>query len=272
VIDPTRGVLFPHELPRFTRLAPSPGASELIAWLWISQWDLPPGTESHQRLLAYPAANIAVEPTGVTLWGTTTRASGRVLRGSGWAVGAVLRPASLMKLSDAPAELVDGFVEVCAPDLHEAVTAVMPEEQAAANALSRWLIARIGATTAEGRLANEMSDLLIGDAGILRVEDAARRMLVSTRTCQRLARRTVGVSPAAMIRRRRLQEAAQRVREGTGVTLAEVAAELGYADHAHLAADFRAVLGLTASEYHRIIDSIAGRLPPDSPPLARPEI
>ncbi|KAA9153671.1 AraC family transcriptional regulator [Microbacterium lushaniae] len=273
MIDPTRGVLFPHQLPRFTRLAPDPEASELIAWLWIPQWNLAPGVESHQSLLAYPAANIVVEPMEVRLWGATTRASERVLRGSGWAVGAVLRPAALMKLSEAPAELVDGFVEVCAPDLHEAVAAAMPDEQAAANALSRWLIARVGKTTAEGRLANEMSDLLLSDSRILRVEEASRRMLVSTRTFQRLTRRTVGVSPAAMIRRRRLQEAAQRVREGPAGSLAEVAAELGYADHAHLAADFRAELGLTASEYHRIIrsisDSVAWRLPADAPRRAR---
>jgi AraC-like DNA-binding protein len=52
-----------------------------------------------------------------------------------------------------------------------------------------------------------------------------------------------------MIRRRRLQEAAQRLREGPDVRLADVAADLGYADQAHLANDFRALLGLTPSEY-----------------------
>jgi AraC-like DNA-binding protein len=76
------------------------------------------------------------------------------------------------------------------------------------------------------------------------------------RTLQRLAHRTVGLPPAAMIRRRRLQEAAQRVRDDPGVRLAEVAAELGYSDQAHLAADFRTVLGITAGSYRR---SASGR-------------
>ena len=87
------------------------------------------------------------------------------------------------------------------------------------------------------------------DSDILRVDDAAERLRVSARTLQRLAHRTVGLSPAAVIRRRRLQEAAQRVREEPGVALAEIAAELGYADQAHLANDFRSVLGFTATEY-----------------------
>jgi len=103
--------------------------------------------------------------------------------------------------------------------------------------------------TGEARLANDMMRMLMTDASILRIEDAAARLAVSPRTLQRLAHRAVGLPPAAIIRRRRLQEAAQRVREQPGARLADIAAELGYADQAHLASDFRAVLGLTASEY-----------------------
>ena len=43
--------------------------------------------------------------------------------------------------------------------------------------------------------------------------------------------------------------AAQRLREDRAVTVSRIAAELGYADHAHLTADFRRVLGLTPSGY-----------------------
>ncbi len=52
-----------------------------------------------------------------------------------------------------------------------------------------------------------------------------------------------------MIRRRRLQEAAERLRTNPDADLATVAAEFGYADQAHLSRDFRAVLGLTPSSY-----------------------
>ena len=98
-------------------------------------------------------------------------------------------------------------------------------------------------------MANAMAELLMNDARILRLDDAAERLRVSARTLQRLAHRTVGLPPAAIIRRRRLQEAAQRIREDPSVSLADIAADLGYADQAQLANDFRSVLGLTASEY-----------------------
>ena len=54
-----------------------------------------------------------------------------------------------------------------------------------------------------------------------------------------------------MIGRYRLQEAAQRLREDPSLTVAHVAAELDYADHAHLTADFRQVLGFSPSLYRQ---------------------
>jgi AraC-like DNA-binding protein len=52
-----------------------------------------------------------------------------------------------------------------------------------------------------------------------------------------------------MIRRRRVQEAAERLREDPSVTVSTIALELGYADQAHFATDFKAVVGVTPSEY-----------------------
>ncbi len=248
--DPTRGVLYPADLPRFTRLPAVGPAAELVEWFWIPEWDLPPGVTSPQRTLGYPAANLVVEDGEAGLWGATTRVAERVLEGSGWAVGALLKPAALAALAASPRELVDTHVVVDAPELVASVTAAMPSDHAGSvDAFAAWLAARVGPVTGEGRLADDMVRLLLGDSGILRIEDAAQRLAVSPRTLQRLAHRTVGLSPAAIIRRRRLQEAAQRVREDPDIRLADVAAELGYADQAHLANDFRTVLGFTASEY-----------------------
>ncbi|MEZ3159638.1 helix-turn-helix domain-containing protein [Microbacterium sp. BWT-B31] len=245
-------MLYPERLPRFTRVPAPVEASALLEWVWIPQWDLPAGAQSRQPVLAYPAANIVVDADGVTLWGATTRVSERVLRGSGWAVGALLRPAALACLSDAPGALVDAHAvldDEPTGGLHRAVVAAMPDVQAAADVVAGWLERVVGPVTAEARLANDMAELLMTDAGILGVDDAAERLRVSVRTLQRLAHRMVGVSPAAMIRRRRLQEAAQRVRDEPGTSLAAIAANLGYADQAHLANDFRTVLGITATDY-----------------------
>lgn len=256
MIDPTRGVLYPARLPEFHRLPPPVWAADLVQWFWIPQWRISPGRSSRQEIVGFPVVNVVVEPSGVSVVGATTRRSHRDLEGSGWAVGALLRPAAVPALVPRPVDLVDGAAVVDAPGLHADVSAAMagadPGESAreeAAGALARWLRDRVGAPPERSLLANTVADLLLTASDILRVSDAAQRLHVSTRTLERLMRSHLGVGPAAMIRRRRLQEAAQRLREDPATDLATLAAELGYADHAHLTNDFRAVLGFTPTSY-----------------------
>lgn len=250
--DETRGALYPERLPEFTRVRAVGDAADVVEWFWIPVWDLPAGARSPQKTLAYPAANLVVEDGAMTLWGPTTRVARRDLTGRGWAVGALLRPAAFAALCAQPSALVDRHVSVPAPEVVAAVSQTMPDDAGTAvDVLSRWIRARVGPLTGEARLANDAARLLMTDAAMLRLEDAAARLSVSTRTLQRLAHRTVGLSPAAMIRRRRLQEAAQRVRDDPEEPLSAIAARLGYSDQAHLAGDFRTVLGLTATEYRR---------------------
>lgn len=251
-----RGVLYPARLPRFTRLPPPAELADRVGWFWVPEWDLQPGRTSRQHVIAYPASNLVVEGAAVTVSGPTTRASYRDLVGRGWAVGALLRPAAVPVLLGDPAALVDDERTVDARDLAEAVGAAMAGDaedaerpaQAAA-ALAAWLREHLPPPDDEARQANALADLIGSDASVLRVEDAAAVLGVSVRTAQRLARRYVGLTPLAMIRRRRLQEAAERLRLEPGTALADLAADLGYADHAHLTRDFREVLGLTPSSY-----------------------
>ncbi|ASW57721.1 helix-turn-helix transcriptional regulator [Plantactinospora sp. KBS50] len=228
----------------------------LVRWFWIPQWQIAPGRSSRQHLIAFPAANLVVEPDRVGFSGPTTRASYRDLTGTGWAVGALLRPAAVPYFTANPADLRDAYRPVPAPGLHPEVAAAMtaPDDPAArrtraVEAFADWLSASVPAPSGEALLANALADLVGGDPAVLTVQDAAARLHVSARTLQRLARRYVGLPPSAMIRRRRLQEAAERLRGDPGTNLAAVAADLGYADQAHLANEFRSVLGFTPSGY-----------------------
>lgn len=253
MVDPTRGVLFPARLPEFHRVAPAGAAIELVEWFWIPEWRLGADEVSMQHIVGYPAVNLVVEHDGVTVSGATTRASSRELRGSGWAVGALLRPAAVGALLDEPASLVDGIRPFPAPDLHDAVARAMRSgpgrRERATAAFGDWLADRVGALDGAAHQANALAVALLGEHGATSPDEAAMRLAVSVRTLQRLAHRYVGIAPAAMIRRRRLQEAAQLVRDDPGADLAAIAAELGYADHAHLTRDFRAVLGFAPRDY-----------------------
>ncbi|MBS0023513.1 AraC family transcriptional regulator [Microbacterium paraoxydans] len=254
MVNPTRGVLYPARLPQFHRLPAPREVGHLVAWFWIPEWDIEPGRASRQEIVSYPALNLVVEQGGVTLSGATTRLFHRDLSGQGWAVGALLRPAAVPALAPDPAALVDTSRPVVAPELHDDVSAAMRtgegHRERAVAAFARWLAAKATRDDAEAQRANAVFDVLMGeDDPALTPEEAAARLAVSVRTLQRLTHRHVGLSPAAMIRRRRLQEAAQRVRDEPGVDLASLAAELGYADHAHLTRDFRAVLGIAPRGY-----------------------
>jgi AraC-like DNA-binding protein len=254
VIDVRRGVLYPARMPQFHRLPAPQRARELVEWFWIPEWDVEPGRVSRQHVVAYPALNLVVGESGVELAGPTTTATHRDLVGRGWAVGALLRPAAAAVLTRAPADLRDTSTVVDASDLHDAVSSAMRSgderrRDSAVQAFAGWLAERVGEIGPVALRANDMSAILMGDAAVTRAEDAAARLSISVRTLQRLAHRYVGLPPAAMIRRRRLQEAAQHIREHPDTDFTEIAAAFGYADHAHLTHDFRTVLSITPRAY-----------------------
>lgn len=249
----SRGILFPERLPTFHRIPPPAGAEELAQWFWIPEWSLAPGVVSRQLTVAYCALNLVVEPRGVSLVGAATRVGERTLRGTGWAVGALLKPAAAAAFTSNPSALIDAERSFDAPDLHAEVVAAMggggERRENAVAVFARWLITRAGEVSPVGRLANAMAQVLGGERGANTPAEAAARLAVSLRTLQRMAHRYIGLPPAAVIRRRRLQDAAEQVREQPHLPLAEIAADLGYADHAHLTAAFRDVLGFTPSGY-----------------------
>lgn len=253
-----RGVLYPAQLPTFERVPAPERVASLVRWFWIPEWQLAPGRSSRQHLIAFPACNLVVEPDMVGLAGPTTRCSYRDLTGTGWAVGALLWPAAVPSFTEDPAALRDAYHPLELSALHERVSRVMYKQsdqatrhRQAVEAFADWLTETVPAPTRYALPANSMAEVIDTNPDVLRVEDAAVLLNVSARTLQRLARRYVGLPPSMMIRRRRLQEAAERLRTDPSANLASIAADLGYTDHAHLANEFRTVLGLTLSNYRQ---------------------
>ena len=81
------------------------------------------------------------------------------------------------------------------------------------------------------------------------VAEIAARHHVSTRTLQRLFRRYVGVGPKWVLQRYRLHDAIEQLAGRHDTDWTRFALELGYFDHAHFIADFRAVVGRSPSQY-----------------------
>ncbi|WP_404286219.1 helix-turn-helix domain-containing protein [Glutamicibacter arilaitensis] len=250
-----RGVLYPAKLPEFIRVqAPEP-LRDRVGWFWMARWNISPGRTSRQELLPFPCMNLDIQRQGVTLSGAARGASHRDLTGTGWVLAAMLLPASTPAFGFDPRALLGTEVSIPGSELHAPVCELMTGAanseslEAAIKLLAAWLEEKVPHAKSQGLLANQLLELAAGQRDIVNVPQLANMLGISVRSVQRLARDYVGLTPLSIIRRYRLQEAAQRLRENPEITITQIASELEYADHAHFTTDFRQVLGFTPSAY-----------------------
>jgi AraC-like DNA-binding protein len=254
----TRGILGPDAVGRVFSLRRTPPADDLAHLVerhWVVQWDLGGGPPHRQEVVTHPCVNLVFEPHGAAVHGVHRRRDVRILAGHGWAVGVKFRPGGFSGFLGRPVhEITDrsvslpGVFGAAARDLERDVTAAADPDAKLALA-EAFLRERMPAPDAEIDLVQAVvADMLEVDPGTT-VEEVARRHAVSTRTLQRLFRRHVGIGPKWVLRRYRLQEAAEQLAAGERSDWTRLALDLGYFDHAHFIRDFRAVVGRSPAEY-----------------------
>lgn len=242
-----------------SRYLPSPEQGGWIGRFWVPVWDVPPGEVAEQRVLQYPLCLGVTTPAYSRLAGPTRGLSVTPLVGRSWAFGVMFRPGAGLRLARGPvSRLTDTWEDLdLAPGfagLTARLRAVMepdpgdPARPARARAEVEAVVATWGEPDEESHLVNLVVERVETDPTITTVARLSEVVGVSERSLQRLASRRLGLSPLWLIRRRRLHEAAGRLREGTS-RVADVAAELGYADQAHLSRDFRRATGYTPAAY-----------------------
>jgi AraC-like DNA-binding protein len=257
----TRGILGPDAVGRVFSLRRSPPADDLTHLIerhWVVRWDLGDRPPHRQEVVTHPCVNLVFEPHGAAVHGVHRRRDARVLAGSGWAVGVKFRPGGFSGFFGRPVhEITDRSVplgEVFGPagDDLEREAAARPEPEEKIACAEAFLPARMPAPDPEVELVHAVVvDMLEVDPGST-VQEIARRHAVSTRTLQRLFRRHVGVGPKWVLRRYRLQEAAEQLAAGERGDWTRLALDLGYFDHAHFIRDFRAVVGRSPAEYEAL--------------------
>ncbi|WP_147064591.1 helix-turn-helix domain-containing protein [Terrabacter aerolatus] len=243
------------------RAAVSPDLADLARRFWIPVWDVPAGRDSVQRVLQYPVCLIVVSDTYARLYGVVSGLSHTMLTGRGWAVGIMLQPAAGHLLTAEPVRrMTDRHVDlttVAAVDgaaLTQGVRSAMgadptaPEAQARAREVVEDSLRALLPVDDEGLLVNAIVEDVETSPELLRVDDLCARFDIGERTLQRLLHKRIGLGPKWLIRRRRLQEAADRLRH-SGAELAGIAVDLGYADQAHFTRDFRMATGMIPGEF-----------------------
>ncbi|GAA4156754.1 helix-turn-helix domain-containing protein [Gryllotalpicola daejeonensis] len=254
----SRGPLAALDRPIDFRRYPASGrAAALVRHYWLVEYGFPPEGGTDVPILVYPACNLVIEHDKARLYAPSPRLAVQHLEGAGIAFGVLLQVATGSRLAARP---VDEFVgDSIAIGENPAVARVRALMQGPGDAATRhaaaiaafedWLAQPVPSLTDDDLLMNEVAAAVEADSTLMRVDELAARFGLTTRRLERLVARYVGLTPKWMIQRRRLQEAAARLRSEPATELSTLAAELGYADYAHFSRDFAATVGPTPREF-----------------------
>lgn len=272
----TRAILHPGQMRQWVTLERFPVPSQwagILDWAWSVTWVVPAGESFAQDVLSLPAVNVSVGTTpppgpnpppgpyavAPRVVGVASRRTTRVLSGSGWNVavkttvggfGAFVN-GSVAQWTDAevPMEHVLPVDSAALADAMALASTGAERADLLVGALEPLLAQADQARIRTAREVAAIADVAAADQGVRRVGELAAYAGVSVRTLQRLFAEYAGISPAWMLRRLRLVEAAERVARGEQVRWADVAGDLGYSDQAHLSREFTAAVGATPSQY-----------------------
>lgn len=257
--DDAHGVLHPAEHARLASLdrrGPGAALAPFVEWYWHVSWRLPGAETYDTKVLTHPTVHLVFEEPEPLVYGVQRDLFVRRLAGAGQVLGVRFRPGGFRPLARGPvAELADRRVpatELFGPGVAEVSRAVLAADGAEsmcalAEDFLRPLLPEAPEPAAEE--AEAAVARITAEPGLLRVDQVAVGAGMSVRRLQRLFTEYVGASPKWVLRRARLQEAAARADAGTPLDLAALAADLGYADQAHLTRDFTATVGAPPSQY-----------------------
>jgi AraC-like DNA-binding protein len=271
-----RGVLRPDLAAAHLRLdrhQPSARLAPFVDYYWIPRWDLRGEPAYEQAVLPHPNVHLVFEASGAGIFGVDRTLFTRKLSGLGLAFGVRFRAGCFRPFWQAPiSQLTDRVVPASrlfgsqAERTREAIMRVFAESSrpfepgsfhddpreddarmmaAAESLLGSVLPERDPVAEQVTALVSRITD----DPGLRRVDELSAVSGLSARTLQRLFADYVGVSPKWVMRRARLHEAAERADGGEPVDWAALAADLGYADQAHLTRDFTVTIGVPPSRY-----------------------
>lgn len=269
VLWPTRGQDV-YEVGREDLPAP---LDEVASHYWWVRWRHGQARPFRSQVLGHPVAHLTVEDAeggrmhglgmpAALVHGLVTRVFAVDLPAAGRVAGIAFRPGGLAALSGLDMRaLTDRVVpaqEVLGASVRATARSVLgePEEQSRRDALAGCL-RELLAPVLERVRDDDAYATVLRAVELMRAREqttltgVAERLHVSPRTLQRMFGQYVGASPLWVLRRYRLQDAATAIDAGQGEDLAALAADLGFADQAHLSRAFTTLIGVPPSAYRR---------------------
>ena len=185
-------------------------------------WSLPDGQVSVQRVLQYPVCLIVVSADYALLVGPSSGLSTQELTGTRLGARhhapAGRRPrrssaARSSELTDQAVPLADTDLDASDPRGDRRRPRRPGPPAGRRSPRSRRRSRRCSPSTTRARLVNAIVEYVEGDPEVQRVGQVCDKFAITERTLQRLTARRIGLSPKWLIQRRRLHEAAERLRD-----------------------------------------------------------
>ena len=226
----------------------------LVDYHWYVGWR---ADEPHEQLVVpQPRIHLAAEHGRLLVHGISRDPFRRRLDGIGHTLGAAFHPGGFRPLLRGPVSGLAGrvvpAVEVLGVDDRPAARAILDTGDVATMAAA--MEAYLDSVGADPDPAVDEVRALVAlveeDRGLIRAEQLAERASMSLRSLQRLFGEYVGIGPKWVVARCRILDAAVAHRGGP-VDWAALAADLGFADQAHLTRAFTRVVGTPPETYRR---------------------
>lgn len=222
---------------------PGPGLAPFVQRFWTVDWSY--ATPYRQLIVPFPQVNLswrgtaAPEVSGPALGPQTVE-----LAGDGRVVGVTFRPGGFRPFLRGPVSALAGRSVPAADLLPDP-----PPRVADAAEAGEWLRTVLPPPDPTVDWVADVVRRVAEDRAITRVDDLAERCGCGVRRLQRVFAAYVGVGPKRVIRRYRLAEVTDRMAAGDPIDWAALAAELGYADQAHLVRAVTAFCGEPPTRY-----------------------
>ncbi|WP_433615259.1 helix-turn-helix domain-containing protein [Dactylosporangium sp. CA-139114] len=235
---------------------PAAELAELISHYWWARWDLRGQPDYIQLMVPRPNVQLTFSTTGPPMVRGVARGRvTRVLSGRAAVVGVAFRPGVFRRYLNAPVDTITdralpaeaAFTGLPPLDLTSLTTQAEPAPPV--DALNHYLLTTRPEPDPPGDEAAARVGEIAGSPDLRRVDQLTARWAVSERHLQRLFAEHVGVSPKWVLRRFRLHEVTERMAARTPIDWATLAADLGYADQAHLTRDFTNMFGEPPTSY-----------------------
>lgn len=258
--EASRGVLNREKATDYFSISkyhPSPELAYFTEHFWIVRWDLRGKEPYRQDVLSHPSVHLVFEKNNTWIWGVVTGKFTTLLKDKGHVLGIKFRPGAFYPFFQKPvASITDQqlpFYDVFHDDLDILETNILKQktDEKMAEQAELFLKKHLPEPDPNVEEAAKITQTIMDDSSILKVDHLTERFERSKRSLQRLFRTYVGVSPKWVIQRYRLHEAAEQMASGKTDNWPQLALDLGYFDQAHFIRDFKSVVGQSPAEYAR---------------------